>query len=280
MTLCELEFPDVEEMSRLLACAFARESNWAPRLRRALALGPGNWLGVRDADGASGAAEAATSADPADPAALVGMGGITVMGAVAYVGFVAVHPSRQGRGIARAIMERLLALAAERGCPTLLLDASQAGRPLYERLGFVEEDEVGLWRRDAATAKSLGADSPHSALSLSTLAQAEESVPGGFGDSLREATLFDSALWGADRSALLTSFAAEDPASFAIVRRADDNIAGYAILQRGDGVLGPWLARSPDAARKMLDWAFAAERPAEYEPGRRPAPAGGRLSAG
>jgi GNAT superfamily N-acetyltransferase len=53
----------------------------------------------------------------------------------ARLGLVVVSPDSQGLGIGRRLMERLLADAAPR---SVMLLATRAGRPLYERLGFVE----------------------------------------------------------------------------------------------------------------------------------------------
>jgi GNAT superfamily N-acetyltransferase len=52
------------------------------------------------------------------------------------VWFVATTPDQQGKGLAKGIVGRLLLDARERGQATASLQASQAGRPLYERLGF------------------------------------------------------------------------------------------------------------------------------------------------
>jgi GNAT superfamily N-acetyltransferase len=58
-----------------------------------------------------------------------------------------VTPSLQRRGIGNAILTRLLARAAERSLTVLV--ATPAGRPLYERHGFVAGDpgSVALLRR-------------------------------------------------------------------------------------------------------------------------------------
>ncbi|MBR1659214.1 MAG: GNAT family N-acetyltransferase [Oscillospiraceae bacterium] len=47
----------------------------------------------------------------------------------------------RGRGIAAALMNRALDLAAERGCACATLQASELGLPLYRSLGF---EDVGL----------------------------------------------------------------------------------------------------------------------------------------
>jgi GNAT superfamily N-acetyltransferase len=52
------------------------------------------------------------------------------------VWFVATLPLAQRKGLSRRTLQRLLLDARERGQRTASLQASQAGRPLYERLGF------------------------------------------------------------------------------------------------------------------------------------------------
>lgn len=44
-------------------------------------------------------------------------------------------------GVARRMMERLLAQAGLRGATSVTLDATKDGRPLYEELGFIGSDE-------------------------------------------------------------------------------------------------------------------------------------------
>jgi uncharacterized protein (TIGR03083 family) len=56
---------------------------------------------------------------------------------------LAVHPAAQGRGLARALVERAVALAGQRGRePFLVLEGDPA---LYRRFGFVDAREVRLW---------------------------------------------------------------------------------------------------------------------------------------
>jgi GNAT superfamily N-acetyltransferase len=52
------------------------------------------------------------------------------------VWLVATLPHEQRKGLSRRVLQRLLLDARERGQKTASLQASQAGRPLYERLGF------------------------------------------------------------------------------------------------------------------------------------------------
>lgn len=51
-------------------------------------------------------------------------------------------PHFRGRGVGHAVTTRLMDLGAERGAAEAVLHASDVGRPLYERLGFVEVCQV------------------------------------------------------------------------------------------------------------------------------------------
>src|SRR5215475_9007664 len=115
---------DIDAADAIMIPAYGVPRSRKRELRRYLALQPDGWL-LAMLDG--------------QPA---GMGGATDFGSFAYIGLMAVYPELQRRGIASAIMERLLSWIAVRGCATALLDASSAGERLYEKLGFVDRDKV------------------------------------------------------------------------------------------------------------------------------------------
>ena len=54
-----------------------------------------------------------------------------------YVSSVFTHPDYRRRGLARALMEMLIAEARELHITKLLLNSSTMGRPLYESMGFI-----------------------------------------------------------------------------------------------------------------------------------------------
>lgn len=66
------------------------------------------------------------------------------------VWFVATLPQAQRNGLARLILQRLLLDARERGQRTASLQASVAGRPLYERLGFETVGSLHLYEEQLA----------------------------------------------------------------------------------------------------------------------------------
>ncbi len=62
----------------------------------------------------------------------------------AYVMNVYVRPDQRGKGLARLLLERVLAECAAREVTLISLHASEAGRPLYEKLGFRPTNEMKL----------------------------------------------------------------------------------------------------------------------------------------
>lgn len=60
-----------------------------------------------------------------------------------------VHPSAQGRGIARRLYEHVEQLARSQGLSVLIGDASPSAAPFYEKLGFLSEGRSERWKGDA-----------------------------------------------------------------------------------------------------------------------------------
>lgn len=78
--------------------------------------------------------------------AIAGAGAIEV-GDDACVTAVATRPEHQGAGLASILLARLLADVAGRGISTATLQASRAGAPVYERLGFRDVGNTEMWER-------------------------------------------------------------------------------------------------------------------------------------
>ncbi len=66
----------------------------------------------------------------------------TAHGNQAIVLNVYTEPEWRGRGIARTLMQSIIRWAGDAGMHTLVLHASDAGRPLYERMGFRTTNEM------------------------------------------------------------------------------------------------------------------------------------------
>ncbi|MCW2791384.1 MAG: family N-acetyltransferase [Nocardioides sp.] len=68
----------------------------------------------------------------------VASGSLWVTGTVGGLYNIATVERARGRGVGLAVTGALMDLAHERGCTEAILHATEQGRPVYERLGFVE----------------------------------------------------------------------------------------------------------------------------------------------
>jgi GNAT superfamily N-acetyltransferase len=157
----------------------------------------------------------------------------------AWIGMVLVDPEHRKRGIGTQLLKKTIEYLEQQKIPTMKLDATPQGRPLYEKLGFVDEYEIERWvlKRSAALDTRLA----KSGFAPLTEAQLE--------------LIFrtDQKLFGADRSFLLRSLHDETP-QFAIADWTDAVTQGYAFGRRGSFAdhLGPWMASSRDSVEKLL----------------------------
>lgn len=69
---------------------------------------------------------------------------VALTGLGATLAGVYTYPLYRRRGYARTIATELVAFARTHGCRTIRLRATNAGRPLYEALGFRNSDEMSL----------------------------------------------------------------------------------------------------------------------------------------
>src|ERR1700759_151747 len=86
----------------------------------------------------------------------------------AWIGMVLVDPSHRNRGVGTALLQRTIEYLDAAGIPTLKLDATPAGKPLYEKLGFVSEYEIDRWVLKRSVAHEL--DNSNTRLSPEQLA--------------------------------------------------------------------------------------------------------------
>ncbi|HUG81812.1 MAG TPA: GNAT family N-acetyltransferase [Bryobacterales bacterium] len=159
---------------------------------------------------------------------------------LAWIGMVLVLPEYRGRGIARALMEHALRYLDARDVKCVKLDATDMGRPLYERLGFVEETSIERW------AGAFKAASPPD----------DQAAPAPLLDVAKIAAL-DQAAFGAGRVRLL------DRLSVTFPRDANCLPGGYVMGRPGvrEYFLGPCVADSAAVARPLIAH-FLSQHPA------------------
>lgn len=237
-----LEARDIPAASETLALAFASPKDYRSKLETQLRLAPG------------------ASLVALEEGLVVGTGSLVPYEGAAYIGMVAVRPDRQGRGVARALMESLLGLARSRGYATILLDASAAGFPLYAALGFEALDEVIVAHRPPQAAADqdglAGERAGRSQKEASVTASARNAPPSG--RILDELAAFDSARWGAGRRAYLEALAIAPGAAILEERGAEGRLEGYLLAQFDQAMLGPLLADGDEVGPRLLDRALAA----------------------
>lgn len=166
---------------------------------------------------------------------IVGFGGFLDYDDFAYIGMMSVAPGEQRQGIGQRLLEEILARLEQRGCPTVLLDASPSGAPLYRRYGFCDDGEVLVLKR------SFQSEIPVTMVEhVSPVTEAD----------LPALLAFDASMFGGNRARLLKTYWAEDPSRTLIARDEAGQISGYLLAQAS--VLGPWIAQSGEVAEKLL----------------------------
>jgi GNAT superfamily N-acetyltransferase len=87
--------------------------------------------------------------------ALVGTASASSFGATGWIGALGVEPSARRRGLGAALTEACIAWLRKLGARTVLLYATDQGRPVYERLGFEAEGSATAWRGVAGARRGL-----------------------------------------------------------------------------------------------------------------------------
>jgi ribosomal protein S18 acetylase RimI-like enzyme len=125
---------------------------------------------------------------------IIGTGLGAAHGSVGWIGVIFVVPELRRAGIGRAITEAVCERLEKAGCRSLVLVATELGRPVYERLGFREQ---GLYHMYAGESLHAGPTPPPG----SVLRQIRPVDVDAIADLDRRAT-------GEDRRPLIRAFAA------------------------------------------------------------------------
>ncbi|HUS07720.1 MAG TPA: GNAT family N-acetyltransferase [Bryobacteraceae bacterium] len=141
---------------------------------------------------------------------------------LAWIGMVLTLPEHRGQGLARTLMEHSLRYLETRGIAWVKLDATDMGKPLYEKLGFEDECAIERWQRPA------GAVPPAPALAQ------------GIDFEL------DGRAFGADRRDLLHRLASEEAPT--------SSTSGFALARRGThaAYFGPCTCEPDEGAVKLV----------------------------
>ena len=146
---------------------------------------------------------------------------------LSWIGMVLTRPDERRKGYARRLIEDAIASSKMERIPTLKLDATEQGRPLYESLGFIVEQTIERWERRGEAPRS-------------TTAAYARRIPD---ELLRE----DTKAFGVSRQSLLQDLSASGNCVV--------GSHGYILSRAGRMAhyLGPCVATSASAARELIE---------------------------
>lgn len=153
--------------------------------------------------------------------------------ALAWIGMMLVHPDHRGRGIGASLMRQALEYLEGRGVKCIRLDATPAGRPVYEKLGFVAEWSLTRHELSSASEPALSETSPVVVRDLI------ESDWGRAGE-------IDTRCYGVSRERLLRALAGR--CRRALVCEREGQVIGWGMLRPGmkADYLGPLECTTSD----------------------------------
>lgn len=152
---------------------------------------------------------------------------------LSYIGPMAVEPEFQGQGIGRRLFARLMDTLDAAGCRSAMLDATDAGEPLYRKFGF----------EDAGLTLDMNRTEPESAAGLAPRTS-----------DLQALAAADRASFGFDRTYVLRRLLDQEHATGFTTGTA--TTPGHLIAQAK--VIGPFAAPDPGTAALLLDQALEA----------------------
>jgi GNAT superfamily N-acetyltransferase len=166
----------------------------------------------------------------------VGTAATSIFGAVAWIALVLVDETVRGRGIGTALMQHALAFLDARHIPTVRLDATHLGQPVYEKLGFVGEYELVRYE---------------DVLPAGPAVTGVEPAPPEVWPELVE---LDRSVTGADRRRWLQRLFAEWPEAVRVVR-GPEGVRGFLTARRGSRAvhMGPCLGMGTSGELLLAD---------------------------
>jgi predicted N-acetyltransferase YhbS len=235
-----LTLQDIESADEVARAAFRVEQSFRPRFRRYLEMCPDGWLVAQDRG------------------RVVGTVGAISYESFAYLGLLAVDPSWQGQGLGRHLLETILQRLREAGRDCAVLDASDAGRHLYERSGFEAVGPSVVLVLDPPGAAVVAA-SPRN---VSQLPMVVSDLNAGREADRADVVALDRELFGADRGTVWGVLLREPGTKAWLVRGAGGDTLGYLCVQEQQ--IGPWGARTGAAAVALLAEAVSALPPRSW----------------
>jgi GNAT superfamily N-acetyltransferase len=166
---------------------------------------------------------------------------------VAWIGMVLVHPEQRRRGIGRALLNHCSAWLRERGVRCVKLDATPAGKQVYDGLGFKSEWTLARWEHTGL----------HVAMPTDMRLRPWQA------SDLRFIASLDATAFGVSREKLVDALASQSRVAF-VWESAARRLAGYGFIRPGSraNYLGPIVAASDEVGLQLVQ-ALLAHIPGE-----------------
>lgn len=160
---------------------------------------------------------------------------------IAWIGMVLVNKEYRGRGISKILLSTIFDKL--KSCKSIKLDATPAGQPVYEKLGF--ENEYLISRLVKKTFESL--QFPDFGIIPQKIL--EKDIP-----SIIE---FDKQSFGSDRTQLIETLVKDYPDKCWVLKR-ETKIVGFALGRNGNKYhqIGPVSAQTSDDATLLISYAL------------------------
>ena len=166
---------------------------------------------------------------------------------VAWIGMVLVHPDHRRRGIGRALLNHCIAWLQERRVRCIKLDATPAGKQVYDALGFKDEWTLARWE--------------HAGLQVAKPSEAR--VRAWDASDTRLSGSLDAVAFGVSRERLAEALARQSRLAL-VLETAPGHMAGYGLIRSGSRAtyLGPIVATSDKVGLQLVQ-ALLANSPGE-----------------
>jgi len=177
----------------------------------------------------------------------------------AWVGMVLVDPETRGQGVGTRLLQEALSIL--RGLPSIRLDATPQGRPVYQRLGF--EDEYELCRMQLAETIAAGLPRSSAANSPSSLSQSEvRSIRPMRAEDLVTVAEADRRIFGADRREVLR-WALEQSPEYAWIATGPAGLEGYCLGRHGFNFdqIGPIHSQRELVSQRLVTASLSSVKP-------------------
>jgi GNAT superfamily N-acetyltransferase len=148
-----------------------------------------------------------------------------IFGPVAWIAMVLVEASARRKGVATSLLKHALEFLDAEGVTTVRLDATAAGRPVYERLGFAAEYPLTRYE------------------GIAPPTEAQPGITTAAPSLFSEIVAFDCRMMGTHREKMLLRLFEESPHAAQVFCR-DSRVEGYVTTRRGANAtqIGPCIA--------------------------------------